>query len=416
MHRRRVRPRRAAPALAIACAATVPAAATDASAAPRAYSRRQLVASKWVPAPWPPARRRRRSPRRPPPPPRRYRSRAAFKLIQLNRKYDFLSGARTLLDLCAAPGGWLQVAVKTMPVGALVLGVDLVPIKPVRGARSLLGDITTAATRAAVRRESSGALMDVVLHDGAPNVGGAWSSEAYSQSALVLDAARIAADLLAPGGWFITKVFRSKDYTALLYALRQLFNKVEATKPAASRGASAEIFVVCSGYRAPAKIDPRLLDARHLFQEVAEPPKPAGPDALLKAKVKQKRWREGYADGATILRTVEPAAGFVVSDAPVEALGRASALALEGGGAEGELLEGSGEGRRRRAGQGDAFIKLNRLERGAHARPPNVETSSTLTAPPAASIRVLSNSITTRLSLTRFRPLSPPRSRGRGRR
>lgn len=86
------------------------------------------------------------------------------------------------------------------------------------------------------------------------------------QSALVLESLRLATDVLAPKGAFITKVFRSKDYNALLYALNQLFEKVEATKPSASRNTSAEIFVVCLGYKAPAKIDPRLLDPRHLFQ------------------------------------------------------------------------------------------------------------------------------------------------------
>lgn len=140
------------------------------------------------------------------PAPCRYRSRAAFKLVQLNRKFDFLSNARAVLDLCAAPGGWLQVVSTSLPMNSLVLGVDLVPIKPIRGVKTLVADITSQQCRAALKREAGGALMDVVLHDGAPNVGGAWSSEAYSQAALVLDSLRLATEFLAPKGTFVTKV------------------------------------------------------------------------------------------------------------------------------------------------------------------------------------------------------------------
>jgi AdoMet-dependent rRNA methyltransferase SPB1 len=261
-----------------------------------------------------------------------YRSRAAFKLIQLNRKYGFLPGCTALLDLCAAPGGWLQVAQAAMPPRSLILGVDLVPIKPVRGCRTLAMDITTQKCRAAIRREAAGRRFGVVLHDGAPNVGGAWSSEAYTQSALTLEALRLATETLEPGGVFITKVFRSQDYNALMYALGQLFEKVEATKPAASRSASAEIFVVCLGYRAPAKIDPRLLDPRVLFKEVALASKPQGPEALLRAAAaKQKRHREGYEDGLSTTHRPAPAAAFIASDAPVEMLGRFTRLELGGG-------------------------------------------------------------------------------------
>ncbi|GIL46558.1 hypothetical protein Vafri_3535 [Volvox africanus] len=259
-----------------------------------------------------------------------YRSRAAFKLIQLNRKYNFLGKCRAVLDLCAAPGGWLQVAAKTMPVGSLILGVDLAPIKPIRGVKTLVQDITSQQCRAAIKREAAGAKMDVVLHDGAPNVGGAWASEAYSQSTLVLDSLKLAVETLAPKGTFVTKIFRSKDYNALLYAFNQLFEKVEATKPAASRNASAEIFVVCLGYKAPAKIDPRLLDHKVLFQEVVEPKKAMGPEALLRQKVKQRRFREGYEDGMSTSHRATSALAFLVSDAPVEMLGNFTELALEG--------------------------------------------------------------------------------------
>ncbi|KXZ53085.1 hypothetical protein GPECTOR_8g77 [Gonium pectorale] len=255
-----------------------------------------------------------------------YRSRAAFKLIQLNKKYNILSRCRSLLDLCAAPGGWLQVAAKTMPVGSLILGVDLAPIKPIRGVKTLVQDITTQQCRAAIKREAGGAKMDVVLHDGAPNVGGAWASEAYSQSTLVLDSLKLAVETLAPRGTFVTKIFRSKDYNALLYAFQQLFDKVEATKPAASRNASAEIFVVCLGYKAPAKIDPRLLDPK----EVVEPKKVMGPEALLRQKIKQRRFREGYEEGFSTSHRITSALAFLVSDTPVEMLGSFTELALEG--------------------------------------------------------------------------------------
>ena len=184
-----------------------------------------------------------------------YRSRAAFKLLQLDARFRFLPAARAVLDLCAAPGGWVQVAVNRAPAGAFVVGVDLVPIRPIRGAHALTEDITTTKCRSAVRRlmDSKGvAAFDVVLHDGSPNVGGAWAQEATAQSALVIDAVRLATMFLAPRGAFITKVFRSQDYNAIMFCLRQLFDKVEVNKPAASRESSAEIYIVCLKYKAPA--------------------------------------------------------------------------------------------------------------------------------------------------------------------
>jgi AdoMet-dependent rRNA methyltransferase SPB1 len=141
-----------------------------------------------------------------------YRSRAAFKLLQLDARFRFLPTARSVLDLCAAPGGWVQVAVNHAPVGAFVVGVDLVPIRPIRGAHSLIENITTTKCRAAVRRlmDSNGvSAFDVVLHDGSPNVGGNWPQEATAQSALVIDALRLATMFLAPKGAFITKVKES---------------------------------------------------------------------------------------------------------------------------------------------------------------------------------------------------------------
>ena len=165
-----------------------------------------------------------------------FRARSAFKLVQLNRKYDFLSSAKATLDLCAAPGGWLQVAQKYMPMQSTIVGIDLAAIKPIRGCTTLVEDITTPSCRAAIKRVTpEGMKYDCVLHDGAPNVGGNYAKEAYSQAALTLDALKLATEFLTLDGWFVTKVFRSEEYHALLYAFQQLFKKVESTKPVASR-------------------------------------------------------------------------------------------------------------------------------------------------------------------------------------
>lgn len=258
-----------------------------------------------------------------------YRSRAAFKLLQLDARFRFLPTARSVLDLCAAPGGWVQVAVNHAPVGAFVVGVDLVPIRPIRGAHSLTEDITTTKCRAAVRRlmDSNGvSAFDVVLHDGSPNVGGAWAQEATSQSALVIDALRLATMFLAPKGAFITKVFRSQDYNAIMYCLKQLFEKVEATKPSASRSTSAEIYIICLKYKAPAKIQPELLDIKHLFSVVPEQTKSR--DVMDGRK---KRHRDGYEEGNTTLRKVGLASDFIWSDAqaPLEFLGSYNAISFD---------------------------------------------------------------------------------------
>lgn len=138
-----------------------------------------------------------------------YRSRAAYKLIQLDEKHSFLRSSRSFLDLCAAPGGWMQVAVLRAPVGSFILGVDLNPIAPVRGAISIEEDITRPECKARIKKlmsEYGCAAFDVVLHDGSPNIGGAWTQEATAQNALVIDSLKLATQFLAPKGTFVTKV------------------------------------------------------------------------------------------------------------------------------------------------------------------------------------------------------------------
>jgi len=221
-----------------------------------------------------------------------YRSRAAYKLIQLNKKFDFLSSARVLVDLCAAPGSWLQVASKYMPVGSVIMGIDLVPIRPIRNVVTVAQDITEySKCRALVKegiKDKFEHMVDVVLNDGAPNVGANWIRDAFVQSELVLSALRLACEILRPGGWYVTKVFRSQDYNSLMWVFNQFFSKVEAHKPVASRNVSAEIFVVCQGFTAPKKIDPKMFDPKSIFGEIDV----SKPQDVLKGK--QKKNRSGY--------------------------------------------------------------------------------------------------------------------------
>ncbi|XP_045381939.1 pre-rRNA 2'-O-ribose RNA methyltransferase FTSJ3 isoform X2 [Lemur catta] len=253
-----------------------------------------------------------------------YRSRSAFKLIQLNRRFQFLQKARALLDLCAAPGGWLQVAAKFMPVSSLIVGVDLVPIKPLPNVVTLQEDITTERCRQALRKELKTWKVDVVLNDGAPNVGASWVHDAYSQAHLTLMALRLACDFLARGGCFITKVFRSRDYQPLLWIFQQLFHRVQATKPQASRHESAEIFVVCQGFLAPDKVDSKFFDPKFAFKEVEIQAK-----TVTELVTKKKPKAEGYAEGDLTLYHRTSVTDFLRAANPVDFLSKASEILLD---------------------------------------------------------------------------------------
>ncbi|KAA1100444.1 AdoMet-dependent rRNA methyltransferase spb1 [Puccinia graminis f. sp. tritici] len=270
-----------------------------------------------------------------------YRARSAFKLIQLNKRYQFLESARCCIDLCAAPGGWLQVAAKWMPANSLILGVDLVPIKPIPKVVTATEDIRTQSCRMWLRSELKDWKADVVLHDGAPNVGTAWVQDAFSQSELVLHSLKLATEMLAQNGTFITKVFRSKDYNSLLYIFNQLFKKVEATKPPSSRNVSAEIFVVCQGYLAPKKIDPRLLDPAHVFKDVDLTKKLTDDQAEASSSKltpnaqnvfkpeKKRRTREGYDEGDYTLHKSSTASALINAKDPVSILGVANCIKFD---------------------------------------------------------------------------------------
>ncbi|GIJ86144.1 AdoMet-dependent rRNA methyltransferase spb1 [Aspergillus pseudoviridinutans] len=256
-----------------------------------------------------------------------YRARAAFKLIQLNKKYGFLEKSKVLLDLCAAPGSWCQVAAECMPTQSIIVGVDLAPIKPIPRVITFQSDITTEKCRATIRQHLKHWKADTVLHDGAPNVGTAWVQDAFSQAELVLQSMKLATEFLVEGGTFVTKVFRSKDYNPLLWVFKQLFTSVEATKPPSSRNVSAEIFVVCRGFKAPKRIDPKFLDPKHVFAELTD----ATPnnEARVFNPEKKKRKREGYEEGDYTQFKEIPVTEFINTTDPIAILGTYNKLSFQ---------------------------------------------------------------------------------------
>ena len=211
-----------------------------------------------------------------------------------------------------------------MPANSMIVGVDLAPIKPIPRTTTIQSDITTDNCRATIKQHLKSWKADTVLHDGAPNVGTAWVQDAFSQAELVLQALKLATEFLIEDGIFVTKVFRSKDYNALLWVFNQLFAKVEATKPPSSRNVSAEIFVVCRGFKAPKRIDSRFLDPRSVFAELSDPT--PNNEAKVFNPEKKKRKRDGYEEGDYTQFKEAPASDFIQTTDPIAILGSLNRL------------------------------------------------------------------------------------------
>lgn len=228
-----------------------------------------------------------------------YRARSAFKILQLAKKYNIFENCNVLVDLCAAPGGWLQVAAKQMPVSSIIIGVDLVPIRPIKGVTTIVADIRTQRCRNVISQNLRGSEVDVVLHDGAPNVGANWNLDAFNQNVLVLEAAKLAAHVLRKGGVFVTKIFRSADYNSLIWMLSKCFDRVKVTKPTSSRNVSAEIFAVCIGFKTLKGLDPKLFNCEHVFvsQGKLDEPEPVKGTSLSQLLRNRKANRQGYEEG-----------------------------------------------------------------------------------------------------------------------
>ncbi len=175
-----------------------------------------------------------------------WRSRAAFKLIELDDRFHLLRRGSRVIDLGAAPGGWAQVAVQRG--AALVVGVDLLEMDPVPGATILMGDFMDDAMPGQLQALMGGK-ADLVLSDMAPNTTGHNATDHMRIMALADLALHFALDMLEPGGAFVAKVFQGGSERAMLERLKRHFSSVRHAKPPASRKESSELYVVATGFR-----------------------------------------------------------------------------------------------------------------------------------------------------------------------
>jgi 23S rRNA (uridine2552-2'-O)-methyltransferase len=179
-----------------------------------------------------------------------WRSRAAFKLLELDDRFHLIGKGARVVDLGAAPGGWTQVAVRRG--AAAVLALDLLPVEPVPGAAVLQGDFNDPDMPARLT-QALGGPADIVLSDMAPNTTGHAATDHLRIMALAEMAAAFAAEVLVEGGAFVAKVFQGGSERHMLEALKRDFSSVRHAKPPASRKDSTELYVVATGFKGRAR-------------------------------------------------------------------------------------------------------------------------------------------------------------------
>lgn len=177
-----------------------------------------------------------------------YRSRAAFKLIQLDEKYHFLGKGKRIVDLGCAPGGWTQIAAQRNKGSGEIVGMDLLPTEPIAGAVLLQQDFTAPEAPDMIKALLHGP-ADVVMSDMAANTTGVQNIDHLRSMGLVEAAYDFAKEILAVGGIFIAKVFQGGTESYLLNDMKQNFAKVTHYKPDASRQDSVETYVVAQGFK-----------------------------------------------------------------------------------------------------------------------------------------------------------------------
>ncbi len=188
-----------------------------------------------------------------------YRSRAAFKLLQLNKKFKAMKKGDRVLDIGAAPGGWMQMAGELVTGRGMVVGVDLVEIEPFTEEHliPLEGDITDEPTLERIKQIS--ARFDAVICDAAPDISGVWDIDHFNSIDLARHALRTARELLREDGNMLIKVFQGELIKEFADDMKRDFEFVKISKPKASRAQSAEVYIVGKGFlRTPVRYGDEL--------------------------------------------------------------------------------------------------------------------------------------------------------------
>ncbi|KVW99071.1 RlmE family RNA methyltransferase [Thiobacillus denitrificans] len=173
-----------------------------------------------------------------------YRSRAAYKLLEIDKRDHLLRPGMTVVDLGAAPGSWCQVAVEKMKRQGRVLAIDLLPMALIAGVDSLEGDFTEPAALAWLEEKLQNGRVDLVLSDMAPNISGVMLSDQARQYELCELALEFSVNWLKPDGAFLVKVFQGVGFEDFRAQMRQAFEQVQIRKPDASRDRSAEVYLL----------------------------------------------------------------------------------------------------------------------------------------------------------------------------
>ena len=192
-----------------------------------------------------------------------YRSRASFKLMQIDDRFNIFRDGDRVVDLGAAPGGWLQVAKERVGEGGFVIGVDLRPIKPLEGVPTIVGDITDDATMKKLLDMFEGE-ADVIISDMAPNICGHYSTDHARSIDLCMYAVNVCDRILKKNGKMVMKVFYGDMFQTLLNELEKRFSSVKVHSPDASRPTSSEVYVISKGFLATSRV---ALDVKDDTQE-----------------------------------------------------------------------------------------------------------------------------------------------------